>query len=187
MRDDIHRYSTIKTGSSGAQARAAQCLLKSAGYTVRADGSFSSADAAQLKRFQSSHRLRTSGAVDASSWTALLPRGSRPALRFGDRGASVARLPRSLTATGRYVPATGYFGPTTKNAVKSFERARHSDTTGTVSASVWNTLQSGGGVRSAAPAKRATSKPKKTAKQSSASKGARVVAFAKRQLGDRYV
>ena len=186
------KYSTVKSGTTGAQAKAAQCLLRSAGYGVRADGSFSSADAAQLKRFQSSHRIATSGKVTASSWTALLARGSTPTLRPGQRSAAVTRLQKSLTASGRYVPATGYFGSLTKNAVKSVQRAKGLSATGTVNDNVWRVLQSGQVVRSAPAApvakKPAAKKPAKkaTAKKSSSSKAAKALAFAKKQVGDRY-
>ena len=56
------RYVTIKKGSTGRQTKAAQCLLRSAGYSrVRVDGSFSATDVRQLKRFQAKHRIRTTG------------------------------------------------------------------------------------------------------------------------------
>jgi cell wall-associated NlpC family hydrolase len=188
------KYGTVRAGSSGAQAKAAQCLLRSAGYGVRADGSFSTADAAQLKRFQSSHRISTSGKVTASSWTALLARGSTPTLRPGKRSAAVTRLQKSLTASGRYVPATGYFGSKTMNAVKSVQRAKGLSATGTVNDNVWRVLQSGQAVRSAAAApvarKPAAKKPAKKAvakkSASSSSKAAKALAFAKKQVGDRY-
>lgn len=179
------RYSTVKVGSSGTQTKGAQCLIKSAGYRVRVDGSFSSADATQLKKFQSRQSISRTGRVDARSWTALLSRGTTPTLRPGNRGAAVRRLQKALTASGRPVPATGYFGPITKNAVKSLQRARGLRVTGTASRAVWRTLQSGRAVTSASrpaakrPAARATS-------TSGSSRGARAVAFARRQLGDRY-
>jgi cell wall-associated NlpC family hydrolase len=185
------KYGTVRAGTSGAQAKAAQCLLRSAGYGVRADGSFSAADAAQLKRFQSSHRISTSGQVSASSWTALLARGTTPTLRPGKRSAAVTRLQKSLTASGRYVPATGYFGSLTKNAVKSVQRAKGLSATGTVNDSVWRVLQGGQAVRSASAApvarKPAAKKPaKRSVAKSSSSKAAKALAFARKQVGDRY-
>ena len=180
------KYSTIKAGTSGSQARAAQCLLHSAGYSVRADGSFSWADVSQLKRFQSRHHIRATGTVDASSWTALLSRGSRPTLRYGQRSASVKRLQQSLTASGRRVPATGYFGPITSNAVKSLQRTRHLSASGVAGTSVWQALQSGQGVKRGAVVRSAPVK-RTPVRAATSSKGARAVAFAKRQLGERYV
>lgn len=181
----FHRYVTIKTGSSGTQARGAQCLLHSAGYAVRADGSFSRSDAAQVKRFQSRHSISRTGKVDARSWTALLSRGSTPTLHRGSRGAAVKRLQKSLTASGRPVPATGYFGRITKGAVQSLQRARGLRATGTATHAVWRTLQSGGAVRTRTAVRPAVRHVAHTS--SGGSKGARALAFAKRQLGDRYV
>lgn len=185
------RYGTVKVGSTGSQAKGAQCLLRAAGYSVRADGSFSSRDAAQLKQFQGRLSLSRSGKVDARSWTALLSRGSTPTLRAGSRGASVKRLQKALTASGRPVPATGFFGSITASAVKSVQRAKGLRASGTATRAVWQTLQSGGVVRKA-PARAAARKvvvrasASSTSSASSRSKGARALAYARAQLGERY-
>ncbi|HYP43941.1 MAG TPA: peptidoglycan-binding protein [Propionibacteriaceae bacterium] len=186
------RYGTVKVGSSGTQARGAQCLLDRAGYAVRADGSFSSRDASQLKRFQGRHSISRTGKVDARSWTALLARGTTPTLHVGSRGAAVKRLQKALTASGRPVPATGYFGPITKAAVKSVQRAKGLRATGTATKAVWRALQKGSAVGKApsrAAAKPAANRVVRASVSSSrsGSKGARALAYAKRQLGDRYV
>lgn len=172
-------YKNIKKGSTGAQARAAQCLLRSAGYKIKVDGSFSSADSGQLKKFQRRNDVNVTGNVYSSSWTALLSRGSRPTLKSGSKGAAVKRLQNSLTASGRHVSATGNYGTATANAVKSVQRAKKLRVTGVANVSVWNLLQNGDPIV----------KVKKAAKKkssSSSSKGAKAVAFAKKQLGDRY-
>ena len=60
-----HRtYNTIKVGTNGAQTRAAQCLIQRAKRPVKVDGSFSAADAAQLKKFQGSIGLARTGVVN---------------------------------------------------------------------------------------------------------------------------
>ena len=46
-------------------------------------------------------------------------------LRKGDSGADVKTLQTWLTDVGDAVPATGYFGPMTQQAVKTFQRANH--------------------------------------------------------------
>jgi len=183
------QYHSITSGTSGSQARAAQCLLRSAGYGVRVDGSFSSADSAQLKKFQRSHHVNVTGSVNASSWTALLARGSQPALQRESRGDAVRRLQRALTASGRPVPVTGYYGSITTNAVRSLQRAKHLSTTGAVTPSVWRALQAGNlTVKRAAVTKPAKAKVRAAStKMSASSRGSRAVAFAKRQRGDRYV
>ena len=172
-------YKLIKNGTRGAQAKAAQCLLRSAGYRVTADGSFSSADSAQLRKFQRSHDVNVTGKVYASSWTALLSRGPQTTLRSGSRGEAVKRLQRSLTASGRHVSATGYYGSATTRAVKSVQRARHLKASGTTSRSVWRTLQAGDAIVKARKSSAVSS-------SRSSNKGAKALAFAKKQVGDRY-
>ena len=180
-------YTTVKPGSRGARAKAAQCLLRAAGYTrVRADGSFSAADAAQLKRFQRARKLPATGRVDARAWTALLARGSRPTLRAGHSGASVRRLQRALTAAGRKVPVTGYFGTRTRNAVMSVQRAQGWRASGTASSNVWRALQAGNTKVRVSVARKAKAKAPRRSRASAAARGAKALAFAKRQLGDRY-
>jgi cell wall-associated NlpC family hydrolase len=176
-------YKTIKKGTHGAQARSAQCLLHSAGYAVKPDGSFSSSDSKRLKSFQSSHDVNVTGKVYGSSWTALLSRGSSPALHRGSTGADVRRLQRSLTASGRYVRVDGIYGSATAKAVKSVQRARHLKATGNADRTVWRLLQSGDPMVKAKKSVRA--KPA-TGSSSSSSKGAKALAFAKRQIGDKY-
>ena len=175
----FNRYSEVTKGSSGAKAKAAQCLLRSAGYAVRADGSFSGADTAALKKFQRSTGLRASGTMTRRSWTALLSRGTRPRLDSGDRGDSVRRLQRALTAAGRQVPATGYFGSATESAVRAFQHSGGLTVTGVATKTVWRGLQKGRTIEASLGAS-------STGERTSTSKGQRALAFAKRQLGDRY-
>ncbi|MCW2802483.1 MAG: peptidoglycan DL-endopeptidase CwlO [Propionibacteriaceae bacterium] len=189
----FNKYSKIKHGSKGSKVRAAQCLLRSAGYKVKADGSFSAADVRKLKAFQKSRKLSQSGTITSTTWTALLARGSKPTLRVGDSGSSVKRLQNSLTASGRKVPATGYYGSMTKSAVKSVQRSQGWKATGTATSNVWRALQAGAKAKvssvKASSAKVAKKKPaakKSKKKASSSSKGNKAVAFAKKQIGDRY-
>jgi hypothetical protein len=46
-------------------------------------------------------------------------------LKYGDRGNDVKTLQTWLTEVGYPVPSTGWFGPITLKAVKSFQRAHH--------------------------------------------------------------
>lgn len=181
-------YPTIKTGAHGTQVKAAQCLLHAAGYAVAADGSFSAQDSSQLRRFQRNNHVRPSGNLYASSWEALLSRGPRTTVGLGSSGATVQRLQRALTASGRPLEADGDFGPLTRNAVKSLQVATGHRATGKATPSVWRELQYG---NAAVAKKTATSKPAPTAptapKAKASSKGGKVVSFAKKQLGERYV
>lgn len=178
-------YGTVKAGTYGKRAKAAQCLLKQAGYSVRADSSFSRTDAAKVKAFQKRVRLSQTGTVTQRTWTALLSRGSTPRLSYGTRSGSVQRLQRGLTASGRPVPATGYFGPITRAAVKSVQRSQGWRATGTATTGVWRVLQAGGAVK-VTTTKAAPRAASRASASSSSSKGARALAFARAQLGDSY-
>lgn len=177
-------YPVVATGSFGAPSKAAQCLLKSAGYPNIISKRFSATDAAQLKKFQAAHRIRATGTVNANTWTALLARGSKPTLRYGDNGRGVRRLQRSLTASGRPVPVSGHFGAITRDAVKSVQTLQGWRATGVATTGVWLALQSGGATKITV-VKAVTKAPTATAPESG--KAATALAFTKQQLGDRYV
>lgn len=180
-------YSHVEQGDRGMKTRAAQCLLRRAGYSVRVDGSFSWADEAAVKRFQYARGIpRPNGEVGRRTWTALLARGSRPHLSTGSHGDSVRRLQRALTASHHRVPVTGYFGSQTRAAVKSVQRARGLRSSGVASTSLWRVLQNGSAAGRSSHATKKPSRKKSSHSSSSSSRGARAVAFAKRQIGDRY-
>jgi cell wall-associated NlpC family hydrolase len=177
-------YNTVKVGSKGAQTTAAQCLLRRTKRPVRPDGSFSAADAARLKSFQRSVGLRQTGAVNDPTWIALIAYGSRPTLSTGHRGVHVVRLQRALRAAGyKKLTGSGYFGPNTVTAVKMVQRGNGFKATGVVGPKFWRLLQSG----RLKPGKKAPAHASAGSSGSRSSKGAKALAFAKRQIGDRYV
>lgn len=171
------KYVSIKAGSTGDQATAMECLLTAAGFTTTVDGSFSADDAAQLALFRSSIGLKPLTVGGERAWSALLSRGTAPALKSGDKGDDVVRLQLSVRAAGFTVPDGGIFDAATVKVVKAAEKSRHLEQTGTATAALWKALQAGK-VKAPAPTKKP---PKK-----SSGKGARALAFAKRQLGERY-
>jgi cell wall-associated NlpC family hydrolase len=67
----LKSYRTVTVGSRGAHARAAQCLLRKLGYSVRVDGSFSAADARRVKKFQRKHHIAATGRIATRTWPAL--------------------------------------------------------------------------------------------------------------------
>jgi hypothetical protein len=85
----------------------------------------------------------TASSTSTSARIAELARGSTPKLKPGARGDSVRRLQRALTATGRPVPTTGYFGRITAAAVKSYKKKVGLPHTSTASKRTWRALQSG--------------------------------------------
>jgi cell wall-associated NlpC family hydrolase len=191
-------YQTIRQGSRGGQATAVECLLRNAGFASSVNGSFSANDAAQLSRFRTSVGMSPLKAAGPRTWAALIARGSTPALHNGDRGAAVLRLQRSLRALGwTGVQLSGRYDSATVSAVKAVQKWRKQSATGTSTDAVWRDLQNGrvakasavtSAVRKAALAKKVAAQ-KVAAKRASAnttSRGAKALAFAKRQIGDRY-
>ena len=67
----LNGYPTVKVGSRGKAARAAQCLLRKVGYSVTVDGSFSAADATKVKKFQRKKNISASGKVTRKTWSKL--------------------------------------------------------------------------------------------------------------------
>jgi cell wall-associated NlpC family hydrolase len=176
----FNSYQVISKGSKGAQTRALECLLNKAGYSATVNSSFSVHDAAKLARFRKSVGLSPLTEAGPRSWSALLSQGSRPLLERGDKGASVLRLQRTLRALGyTKVTLTSYYGANTVAAVKSAQKKRGQKQTGKATTAVWSALQHGRVAAVPAP------KKKKTA-TSSSSRGAKALAFAKKQLGDSY-
>ena len=137
-------YNTVKVGTKGAQTKAAQCLIRRSQRPVRADGTFSANDAAQLRQFQRSVGLARTGVVNDPTWIALIAHGSRPTLSVGDRGVHVTRLQRALRAAGyKTLTGTGFYGSQTANAVKHLQRGNGFKATGIVGPKFWRLLQSG--------------------------------------------
>lgn len=181
-RTSFSSYAAVGSGSTGSAARAVQCLLRRAGHRVAVDSSFSSADANQLKAFQTRVRLPPTGRASGATWAALIARGSRPALRTGSRGAEVVRLQLALRALGhRQLPGTSYYGPLTDKAVRSLQRSLGWKQTGVATADLWAALQRGGRRSSGG-----TPTVRPTPISTSPARGATALAFAKKQLGEPY-
>jgi len=100
---NLKSYPNVSAGAAGTAAVAAECLLSSAGYSVKVDGAFSASEAAAAGKFKAAKKLAGGSVVDKGAWTALLSRGSTPKLSKGKKGEAVLRLQRALTASGRSV------------------------------------------------------------------------------------
>ena len=181
-------YQVISKGSKGTQTKALECLLRKAGYSATVNGSFSAHDAAKLARFRKSVGLRPLTVAGPRPWSALLSQGSRPVLERGDKGTDVLRLQRSLRALGyTRVTLTSYFGTNTAAAVTSAQKNRGQQQTGRTTAALWSALQHGRVAAVPAPTRKTSAFSSSSRSTfSSSSKGARALAFAKRQLGDSY-
>ncbi len=179
-------YASVKAGTKGTQARAVECLLHQGGFSTTQSSSFSSTDAKALKSFQGKHRLSATGRTSGATWAALIAQGGTPSLKAGSRGADVRRLQLSLRALGHdELPGTTYYGDKTVAAVKSLQKKTGLSATGKAGAKEWAALQDGG----QAPARATTgsgSSGSASGSTPSSSKGATALAFAKKQLGEKY-
>ncbi|WP_326624240.1 DUF1906 domain-containing protein [Streptomyces sp. NBC_01761] len=142
---DFTTYTTVQSGSTGNLVKAAQCLLKAAGFDPGTpDGTFGPATTTAARNFQTSRGLTADGVVGAKTWTALLSRGSTPTIQNGSTGEAVTRLQRALTAAlGRTVAIDGDFGSGTDQAVRDYQSSRALTVDGIVGSGTWGALQSG--------------------------------------------
>lgn len=167
------KYPTIRKGSKGAQTKAMECLLREVGRSTSVNGKFSAHDASQLAKYRASIGFRPLKVGGRLAWASLLSRGSQPALHRGDHGSNVLRLQRTLQSLGwTKVSLNSKYDARTVSVVKAAQKQAHLKRTGEATAALWKALQHG---RVAGPAK-----PK------ASSKGAKALAFAKKQLGDKY-
>ena len=181
---NLTSYPNVSAGASGTSAVAAECLLSGAGYSVKIDGAFTAAEAAAAAKFKATKKLAGGAVVDKGAWTALLSRGSTPKLDKGKKGEAVLRLQRALTASGRPVAITGTFDTATVNRVKGIQRAKGWKQSGVAGSGNWRLLQTG----QAASLKVLGPSPAKKVGEGRRAHppGQDALAFAKKQLGDRY-
>ena len=81
---------------------------------------------------------RASAPVAASGLSPLAAARLRPALRYRSRGPAVVYVQQRLGVS----PTSGYFGPLTRSALRSLQRARGLTVTGRTDAATWTVLLS---------------------------------------------
>jgi cell wall-associated NlpC family hydrolase len=183
----FNTYNPIREGSSGAQAKAMECLLQKAGFATTVNGHFSGADAKELAKFRKSIGLQPILVGGRRAWSALLSRGTTPHLEVGDEGKNVVRLQLALRSAGfAKIPTTGKYSASTVAVIKTAQKSRHLRQTGQVNADFWKSLQAGKITATTVVAKKPIAKPVSQAPKTG-TKGEKALAFAKKQLGDRYV
>ncbi len=109
-----------------------------------------------VREFQERNNLKRTGRVTARTWAALLPTTTassaeqaaatpqaaaalRPTLEKGARGPAVVFVQQALTVA----PASGWYGPLTRTAVRKFQERNNLKRTGRVTARTWAALLSG--------------------------------------------
>jgi peptidoglycan hydrolase-like protein with peptidoglycan-binding domain len=136
----VSRYlkTVVREGSSGKAVRALQVALAITPF----DGKFGPITLKAVKAFQTSRHLKSTGVVDAATWTQV-QRVANPLLPYratvlkpGSTGSSVVVLQKQLK-----IAADGEFGPQTVAAVKAFQKAVHLASTGVVAVQTWIALE----------------------------------------------
>jgi peptidoglycan hydrolase-like protein with peptidoglycan-binding domain len=94
--------------------------------------------------------LASTALVGGLAWGGAEPAAAKPIgygwpkLSKGESGKAVVRLQRELSAYGRNVPDTGYYGKQTKKRVKQLQRKNGWRVTGVAGNRVWHELLSDG-------------------------------------------
>lgn len=144
-RVDFRDYRPVHRGSTGPQARAAQCLLAQRGlYRDEIRSTYGTAAWTATKRFQARHHLRRTGRLNTRTWTALLADGARPVVKRGSSGNAVRRVQRAMSAAlPGAVRVSGVYGPRTVAAVRRYQRRLGHTGTGVVAHRTWAALTRG--------------------------------------------
>lgn len=123
--------SLFATGSNGSEVNSLQSNLSDQGFKVNADGIFGPNTQQAVKDFQKSKDLQvdgiagkdTLGALDGKSSSS--DKGTDKALyRLGSTGSSINDLQSDLGSHGYDINVDGSFGPATRSAVQSFQKAQ---------------------------------------------------------------
>jgi hypothetical protein len=142
---DFTRYRGLARGDTGAQVKAAQCLLRRKKlYDGQVTGRFDKATYRAVRSFQSSRALSATGALNAGTWTALLSDGSHPLLKRGSASDAVRRVQRGLNAASAAgLRITGVYSSATVTAVNAYQVRRGLPPTGVVASDTWADLAAG--------------------------------------------
>jgi hypothetical protein len=138
-------YRSLRRGSTGAQVKALQCLLKQKKrYDGRVHGRYDARTHRAVRSFQRLRGLGATGRTNARTWTVLLAEGKAPVLKRGSVGEPVRRVQRGLTAAlNRKVAVTGVFDAATTNAVLAYQQRRGLVRTGVMADDTWAQLVAG--------------------------------------------
>ncbi len=142
--DDPYEDPILRFGSHGSAVANAQMRLKAAGYLLgKADGVFGKMTKEAVLALQKDYKLKQDGVIGRQTWAILkdfnisnaepeVVDPNKPAvstlegwIQYGDKGAKVTKLQQALIKLGYLASGEddGVFGPKTKTAVVSFQKA----------------------------------------------------------------
>ncbi|GAB3750492.1 hypothetical protein GCM10027599_07860 [Yimella radicis] len=129
-------WPTVRPGASGFRVTSAQHLLREAGQSVTADGTYDDAMTPKVKAFQTSKGLVADGVIGRLTWESPLA----VTLREEARGEAVRAAQVALNGRGKNLLVDGVFGGVTATAVKEFQRATALVADGVVGQVTWSYL-----------------------------------------------
>ena len=138
-------------GSTGEEVRLLQENLRMLGYDdIETDGNFTSATENAVKKFQLENNINDTGIVNQETWELIeekvedLNRNIRfEELKEGSTGLDVITLQEKLRIVKDFFGSvTGSFGPSTTEAVKSFQSRNNLPVNGIVDSQTWDLLMS---------------------------------------------
>ena len=140
--------STLCYGCTGARVRQLQRALKVLGYFKGSiDGKFGEMTELAVRKFQTARKLHVDGMVGKDTLASInraqkkVRVGSSFLLAVGSRGEEVKTLQAGLRNRGYKISdSNGYFGSSTSEALKSYQRSQGISATGTMSQSQYNSF-----------------------------------------------
>jgi peptidoglycan hydrolase-like protein with peptidoglycan-binding domain len=130
------RFPTQSIGDRGTDVRAIQYLLTARGFPVSVDGIFGTTTEAAVVAWKTAAGLGANGIVDDATWARLIM-----SLKPGNSGPAVQAVQRELRAKRHLeVAVDGVYGPSTRAAVRVFQRHAGITVTGTVTGRTWRRL-----------------------------------------------
>lgn len=125
-------------GDRGSDVKALQYMLMSRGFSAGAtDGSFGPATQRAVKRFQKAKRLKVDGIVGPSTWKIMHITTGANRGGFNDTKALQFLLQQKHRSS---LKVDGKFGPRTKDALRSFQRAHSLKVDGVATDNDWSKL-----------------------------------------------
>jgi peptidoglycan DL-endopeptidase CwlO len=204
----------LSYGDRTIKVKRLQRELSAYGKNVPSTGYFGPITRNRVNRLKARENFRTNGVAGFKVWHTLftdgnklepIPRSSQrssggkagykqPQLRYGERGRKVVRLQRELSAYGKNVPDTGWYGPMTTSRVKKVQSRNGWKTTGVAGYRVWHELFTDGNkvrpvkdYRSSGTSRSGGTRSAFSSSGSGSSKALRALAYAENQIGDSYV
>lgn len=156
----------LAPGQSGKTVVRLQRELTAMGHQVPDTGYYGTITTSKVKRVQANNGWKQTGVAGYRVWHRLFTDGNKvkpvkkmpkqdkkpqhstpvgsdfgnPQLRYGAENADVVQLQRELTAHGLSVPDTGWFGPMTRDRVKTMQKRHGWKQTGVAGYRVWGAL-----------------------------------------------